>query len=67
MRGVQCPAPAFFPVRWPAWIAPSTAPGMGGTTPSFWARCEGTVLQGDDADLAPLLYFKGYKAVGDAL
>ncbi len=67
MRGVQCPAPAFFPVRWPAWIAPSTAPGMGGDHTIFLGQVEGTVLQGDDADLAPLLYFKGYKAVGDAL
>ncbi len=39
----------------------------GGDHPIFLGQVEGTVLQGDDADLAPLLYFKGYKAVGDAL
>ncbi len=39
----------------------------GGDHTIFIGQVEGVVLRGDDAELAPLLYFKGYKAVGEGL
>ncbi len=39
----------------------------GGDHTIFIGQVEGTVLRGEDSDLAPLLYFKGYKAVGEGL
>jgi flavin reductase (DIM6/NTAB) family NADH-FMN oxidoreductase RutF len=39
----------------------------GGDHTIFLGQVEGTVLRGDDADLRPLIYFKGYKAVGEGL
>lgn len=39
----------------------------GGDHTIFIGQVEGAVIRGDDAELAPLIYFKGYKAAGESL